>query len=838
MASNLPKVVVLGDFEHGPPARPDGLTSVRLDEGHGRSIGGFSCSRGRSYELGQVEAGTCSITVEDPQETLNPSNTSSPLNSGTNKLALYRAAQVRAWWPGPDTPGNAIQAGTYGGTTHPGLENGGVNGWDATGAGTVASSTITPRSGTRCLNFLLTGPSATARAWVGPNGEHWGPWSIPGTLITYSAYLRVTTSGVSARFNLGGVLSGTAVSGGGWTRVSATVMATGLRTPLSLVVTGGSGTLQVFLDDEQVEYGVATPSAFTTSGPVFWPVWTGFIERYPQRWVDRGFRGQRPLELVDALSVLSRTVLDDTYEAEIAGDDPSLWLPFDDATGPGRAQGRLAGTVRMREFLPSKGGTIAWRGDTLPDGTPAVTLSQERQNPADLDYAGQVTSLDTRNATGWGPTLFTLNTGAATIEFWAKIDASVARIVFQSITSGNYLEPTSGDQWFGLMFYNYARSYLAVNLPGLLYGYPAAEDFVITDAYLDDGQWHYFAISFEPDPAVPGNWKAAYRFDASVREDGALAGIPLPITDYGINSINISALTRNGNPLSKVSVARVGFYPTRLPSARLRAHYQRGVGYLGEAPDQRALRILDRVYPGGARRVPVDSASAPLAADHEQIGGSALAALEALAATADGIVYAARDGEVVVETSVARHLDGVRTGWVFGEAAGELPYEDLRLDYDPRYVFSRVRLSRPGRSGPLEVVDAAIEDEIGQRTLSLTLDVLDDFELEQAATYRRRRYAAPRMRCERLVLRPDSKPELWPIVLAAEIGLRVTIRRRPRVGPMFSADFYIESITQDVNVAAGTWESIWELSPVWVDRAWVLGSSTAGALGTTAVPVY
>ena len=56
--------------------------------------------RGRQYELGKPQAGTATITFSDPGELLNPTNTSSPYNSGSASLVSYRPMRVTAVWRG------------------------------------------------------------------------------------------------------------------------------------------------------------------------------------------------------------------------------------------------------------------------------------------------------------------------------------------------------------------------------------------------------------------------------------------------------------------------------------------------------------------------------------------------------------------------------------------------------------------------------------------------------------------------------------------------------------------------------------------------------------------
>jgi hypothetical protein len=839
--SNLPHVTVTGEFwDDGPPRFVSAHFASPLHTGDGRGVSRFSTSRGRAYELGQMQAGTASIEVDDPQETLNPANPTSPLNSGDRKLALYKAVGIRSWWP---RTGNTLNAGTYGAGFHPGFEGGGVNGW-STLAGTITNVTTSPRSGSRCLRLALNGPTATAIMFANTSNEQVGPYTLFELPCTYSAWVRVDAAnpGVSVSLTFGDTTSA-ATSSTTWARLSVTINPTQARTPLSLTVTGaaaGTGTAIVYLDDEQLEFDVDEPGPFTTTGPIRYPVFTGYIERYPQTWIDQGFRGVRPLECVDVLSVLSRTIIRESYASEVDEDVPSLYLPLDDEAGPGQVTGRLRGSVQLAEFLAQKGSAVQWQGDTLPDGTKAVVLSQQLQDTADVPLAEQNVELDTRNRVGFTSSVLAISTTGATFEFWVKVHSNVIRVALQGITSKNYTFPVDAtDAAIGLQHIPGTERHRAyVRERGNIYSTPYGWDRVVDDrtaGFITDAQWHYLAISLLPHPDDPTKYGIAWRFD-----DLDWVGPPNAThTVFGINSIHIDATTNWGGQLSKLAVARMAFYPYDIGAERREAHYRRGIGYRGETVQERATRLLTKWWRGGFTVHP--GAGLTLPADHGYTGSSLLAALEEIASTDEGLVYSSPAGPPVVESSDTRHRPEAFTGLVFGEdaAAGEFPYESLTFDYDPTYVYSTISLTRPGRSDPVELTDPVVEAQVGQRVFSKQLNVGTDYELEQAAIYYQRRYGQGRMRVQSMTLNPAANPELWPVVLGLDISKRVTIRRRPAYGPVISADYYVESVKHDVDKEKSTWLATFELSPAFIDGpGWIAGDPAHSVLGESTVPIY
>jgi hypothetical protein len=822
---DFPIVSVLANFTQGPP---NGLGNpVPLDVGDGRGIETVSVTRGRPYELGTVQAGTCSIVVDDPSETLNPANPSSPFMTGGKQLALYRGVGVRAWWP---RVGNLIQPATYAEIIHPGFETGGTNGWVSVG-GVIDHFTGTPWQGVGCARLTLDGPSATASPRGGAGWLH-----IAGRVHTYSVWVRRSsgTPGVSITLTVAGVTSAAATSTT-WTRLSVTYLAaSALEVPV-LTVTGGAagdGTQVIYVDGEQLELAAAA-TTWRADGPIRYQMFTGYIERYPQQWINAGRRGVRPLEAVDALAPMSRTIITSSYEQEITSDNPSLWLPLDDAAGPGRVAGALAGSVQLAEFVSPRGGAISWGGATMPDGSRAVALSQQLQDPADTLLANQFTEIDTRSPVGPSPSEFSLDSRGATVEFWARVDASITKIAFQAVPSRNFHAQlgSSGDTVIGLTFFADGSHRLVVSTPA---GYDALDATAAGQAgFLNDGQWHYFAIVLWPTPATPTQYSVWARADA--RTSGRATG--RTHRQVGINSVQASAFTVFGDPLSKVSVAQMAFYNKILPDARLEAHYLHGIGRAGELASARAARLLTTYWGGGYVVRPGSGLTLP--ADHSYSGSSVLAALEDITSTDEGLLYVNGGGQPVVESRLTRHG---QTGpaFTFGEdsAAGEFPYTAINYDYDPQYVYSQVSLTRPGRSEPLVLVDPAVEAIVGQRVFSKQLSVETDYELEQAALYYRHRYGLARLRIKSLTLDPASQPALWPVVLGLELSTRVRVRRRTATGAVMDGEYYVESIKHDASISGPSWKTTLELSPVFVPQVWVLGDAQRGVLGATTTPIY
>ena len=109
-AANWPVIADLAAFNADPNS---GTAPVWNELNRSVAITGFSCDYGRQYELNDVQTGSASIDVTDQGELLNPMNTTSLFNSGTNLLVPRRQYRRDAWWP---LAGNIL---TDANTAHP-----------------------------------------------------------------------------------------------------------------------------------------------------------------------------------------------------------------------------------------------------------------------------------------------------------------------------------------------------------------------------------------------------------------------------------------------------------------------------------------------------------------------------------------------------------------------------------------------------------------------------------------------------------------------------------------------------------------------------------------------
>lgn len=820
---NSPLVGWETDFTAGPPSLVGG-NRVSINAPFRRlAVRNATIDRGRNYELDQVQSGECKAVVTDPLEYLNPANSGSPFNSGGNSIVPYRCLRVWAMWPNQPGSGNIINSGVNA-VYDPSFEaSSGSNPaqWTPVG-GTTTLVVSTAQHFDGAKSMLVTQSAA---------GAGFGAYNIwrtaPNITYTMSAYV-FPTAGCSVTMQVtdaAGVVhaSSTAVTSGAWTRL--TVTWTAVDTLEKVVVYGtGTSTPTYYVDATQLEFG-SSATAFTSSGPTLYMLYNGYIERYPTEYDMGGIRHIAPLAAVDALAILSRTEIAQSYYAAITADHAAIYVPMDNEGSMTTATVGVGMTGAVPLELPnSSNGGLQWGGDSNLDGTKALTINQRNaSNPP--TGGGFTTGQDTNFLITNRP--ISLSTAGATVEMWARNSSGYNSFLVLAEAldgfnheTGSYIHVAT--QNGALLFGVQDPPSGASGAYGVRTVNPAVSGF-------PDATWHYYAITFY------GNGTGV-----ACTVDGSEVdfAISLGLKNIGYNFIHAGAFTGYGDPQSQVSLSRLGIYTSDIGSSARNRHYQRGVGYIGEKSGARVTRLLNQYWAG-----PFTAASGYLsmAPDFGYDTRTMLDVLQEIQESERGLIYADRTGTLVFEDRSSRYANQAAL-WVFGEnPAGasptEYPYENFKADFDPTYTFTQANLTRPGNSNFPSVVNSTTLAMYGQRILSQTLQCNTDFDLAQAAQFYLKRYGTPKTRISTLTLHPSANPALWPVVLSLDISQRVTVKRRSSALTT-SADYYIEKISHKIDAASGEWTVDLQLSPVFVPTAWKLGDATYGVLGTSTVPVY
>jgi hypothetical protein len=838
MARSWPLLACIADFTGGPPGLAGGNGVDLLGPATPVGLRQWTTSRGRQYELGTVQAGTMTMDLTDPGELLNPVNSGSAWNSGGKSLLPYRRVQMCALWNTAtrDQSGNILNgtnfpAGTFTTGFDPSFESG-LGGWfGIAGSPVVATSTAQHFAGAQSMAVTYTGAADVAAV---------GIYHFPGRQHTLSLYVFVpATHTVTVTWQApfyGSATIGTATSSttGAWQRLTMTATPAGWSSVVSISCTSAYPAT-VFVDAYQLELG-GSASAFTTSGPTIFKLYTGYIERYPQAWDLAGFRGRKPLQAVDALSPLSRTIISQSYASTVLADGPAVFVPYNDASFPQVVQQPKGGAPYTGyQAVGSNSASVSFGGDTFLDGSKAVTLSQQNADPLTSGDNTQVTRLGTR----YGSLL--MDPTAFTFELWVRWTAGQNWYGAGSLAAGeSTTDPTLHDgptTTFGFRTSSSHQSIYYKDSNGVI---QFNTFFVVAGQQVfADGTWHHLVVS--------GTGANAWRATRDTVSTSGTYNSPTPPA-MKIDNIYQYVNTFYGDTISTASFANAALYGVALTPAQIAAHYQRGIGYLGEKSGVRALRLLTQYW---STAVVTDTGVTSMATDFSYNGRGMLDVLQEIADTEAGLVWVDAAGLVHQDSRETRYTATTSTTpqFVFGEntAGGELPYEVLTYDYDPTYVYSQANITSGGTGTQLTpVVNAASQTAYGQRVLSKTLQTAVDWDAGQAASFYVQRYAKPAgapgttvpPRISGMTINPAANPNLWAAALTLDIGMRVTVKRRTSAGVTISGDYYVEQINHAASGDASTWTVAYQLSPVFVSQPWILGDAVKGVLGTTTVCVY
>jgi len=226
---------------------------------------------------------------------------------------------------------------------------------------------------------------------------------------------------------------------------------------------------------------------------------------------------------------------------------------------------------------------------------------------------------------------------------------------------------------------------------------------------------------------------------------------------------------------------------------------------------------------------------------------NALQHLQDVNLTEMGRLFMTAGGEIVFQ---GRHYnlspDRINPRWTFGDdiAGGELPYVQAQMSYDDSRLWNEVRCTRSDGATQTAIDLTSKADYFPIVLAQDRLLAVTDLETADRANWLLAHYKDPKWRITSLELDPEGDDRLWPVVLSAELGDRVRVRRRPFGGELIEFDGFIEQI--QFNISAGfRWSVSWQLSQadVAAGQFWQLTDGddayeAYSVLGTTTVLGY
>lgn len=269
----------------------------------------------------------------------------------------------------------------------------------------------------------------------------------------------------------------------------------------------------------------------------------------------------------------------------------------------------------------------------------------------------------------------------------------------------------------------------------------------------------------------------------------------------------------------------------------------------GERVDQRIGRLLDFAgWPAAARTLDTDC---PVVGRFDRtVEHNVLTTIQTAAASDFGIFYIGPDGNAVYRGhrwQAGHNLTALAT---LGDGGGsELGYLPFDRDRDDSQLVNHVKGSCETPLAPrwfygdlnatlsvvetVDITDTASHDQYGEALKDLgQVDIWNGNVLENTCEWVLAQFAQPVVRAQQVSLLPLGSPAAQlPVVLAAGMGTRFTLNRRPNnVGSVASVDCIVEGGGMSLSVGG--------LLKVdyWLSQAptgyWILGTSKLGAGGT------
>lgn len=253
------------------------------------------------------------------------------------------------------------------------------------------------------------------------------------------------------------------------------------------------------------------------------------------------------------------------------------------------------------------------------------------------------------------------------------------------------------------------------------------------------------------------------------------------------------------------------------------------VNEVQELSSVRIANILDEIGWSSSKR---DIATGVLDVQAVTDDNNALSDLRLTASSEGGEIFMAKDGDVKFNNRRTLILNQTSAG-TFGVGAGEIPYNDVALNFDNVLLRNDWRITRVGGTEQIAQNTASIT-KYGSRIVKRTgqLQVSDNDALSVALQYEFK-FAEVGIRVDSMVFSPKSDTIIWTHALGAELFDRYSVKVPMPNGDTLETDVNIQRIAHKIDAKNKTWTWTINTSPANELGAWLLGLTGNSELGTT-----
>jgi hypothetical protein len=818
-----------------------------------RLIGAWGTARGRQFELDANQPGTWKGTWDNADGALDPTNVNSPLNT---TLLPYRPYRLRAQLPlsvnrltidqatgGEGTPvGGQIDDASIISSAGPpnalfgpiGASSGHGGPFTSSWQGTQLWATQAA-AGAAGVPFIINVPVSTGNTYSFSAYTSAVPRTA-GTFGTVTVAMTVAWVGpnITTTYTAGTSVAMNTANPQTWTRLTATGTAPAGATMASVAIqitVAPTAGMWICSDGWQAELGPA-PTAWTMPG-VWYSIYNGAVERFPQVWTQGGSWGKVTPTAVDSFSLLAQTVFPDLIGAAVnaaagPGIPPSFFYRLGDATG----STTFTDATGQRQAANGANGVVAGTAQTStdPGWTPAATPRSpvatfaSNYNPSSSQPLPRIDVPPDRNGVLGPPT-----SGGFTRMIAFKWTAGKTGVrTLWATTSGNPLNPARG---YGFLLD--ANNHLWAG-GGNNSALPSGTASISNWLYLGApgaGDWHLAFLSVD---------STGTQFTGALDGTSASGTGTAPPAGWSVNADTIGMFPDTFQDFPwQGDLALAAQWPVEFTTTQMYDLWTTWqFACAGESSGNRYTRIL--TYAGYQGESAIDLGSSQSLGPATDIAGQdALSALAAIVATENGQHFVDASGTITFYGRTRRYAANTPQV-VFGEntSAGEIPYENLTFDFDPTRLANNVVITQQSTGTITTAVDRPSVQAYGTRTMQRSNQSSSLLEIRDASNWLLRRYKNPQLRITALTVRPTSAAA-WTALLSLELGARIRVMRRPVGGTPITFDGFVERIAWNVDDQVNALVDL-EVSPATATAVWNLAAmhttlAQAAAAGDTVI---
>lgn len=532
-------------------------------------------------------------------------------------------------------------------------------------------------------------------------------------------------------------------------------------------------------------------------------LWSGFVERWPQSYTDRGKRGTTPLTATDQIATLAQQNLQNLLAQQMASYDPSYYFALDEPAGTTRFADTSgnSGSPQLVATQYHSGGTYtAGQTSTLTDSVGCVSFAS-----APVNGLYEVYMLRGANNNGWANVA-----DGFWVSFWFNTSMAAP-----GADISNMIVSLDNGQWqnnFSLVFYLSSTSKLGVQINDPVHSFAGT-----IGTNVNDGKWHHVAYRFNP---TGSPYYREYWIDGVLGFTGTDS---TALESYGYLYMSAGGAFRSNTTFPFTgSVCQLAVLPNSSSFSPANVYAAGISGFAGDTTSARVNRILALA---GQSAATIDTAGTSLESAASGLAGkTVIDAVKACVTDENGFLYV--DGSGVLHFQGRQGRFNPSPTATFGENPGEIPYkEDVTLDYGPEFVYNDVTVSRTGGT-TARAQDLASQASYWDRSLQQTVTVLDDQEVTDRAAFLVEHYAQPAYRVSKVTVNLAGAPSLFSSVLPLTQGQCVTFTRRADATITFPG--FLERIEH--NITPGMWDVSFMISPAQGLTFWRLDDPTYSQL--------